>query len=202
MSQEIINEFGKEPLPLFKQWLAEAEKSEINDPNAMFLATVDPDGKPSVRTVLLKGLDERGFVLYTNYESRKGKALLANPQAEILFYWKSLEKQVRINGPVEQVSAQEADEYYNSRHRESRIGAWASKQSRPMQSRDDLKSREQEFHQKFEGQEEIPRPPHWSGFRIKPQRMEFWIAGQFRLHTRFVYTKNNDNTWTTNWLYP
>lgn len=202
MTQEILDKFGKCPFSIFKQWLSDAEKSEINDPNAMFLSTIDADGKPSVRTVLLKHHDERGFVLYTNYESRKGKALLANPYAETLFYWKSLEKQIRIAGTVEQVSDKEADAYYNSRHRASRIGAWASMQSRPMDTADDLKNREEEFTQKFEGQDIIPRPPHWSGFRIVPERIEFWIAGEFRLHTRFVYTKTENNAWDVNWLYP
>ena len=202
MSQEILEKYGKNPITLFEQWFSEAEKSEINDPNAMFLSSVDPDGKPSVRTVLLKAHDERGFVFYTNYESRKGQALLANPHAETLFYWKSLEKQIRISGPVEQVNDEEADAYYNSRHRESRIGAWASKQSRAMEHADALKDREDEFREKFDGVENPPRPEHWSGFRIIPERIEFWIAGEFRLHTRFVYTKTIDGDWDTSWLYP
>ena len=202
MPQEIYDQFGQNPHSLFDQWFENAKASEINDPNAMYISSVDPDGKPSVRTVLLKAHDERGFVFYTNIESRKGKALIANPYAETLFYWKSLEKQIRISGPVEQVSKEEADEYYNSRHRESRIGAWASIQSRPMKGKDDLKTREQEFREKFDGVENPPRPDHWSGFRIKPERIEFWIAGEFRLHTRFVYTKTEDGNWDTNWLYP
>ena len=202
MTKEIIEKYGNNPIILFEQWLSEAEKNEINDANAMFLSSVDPDGRPSVRTVLLKHHDEQGFVFYTNFESRKGKGLLANPYAETLFYWKSLEKQIRISGPVKQVSDSEADAYYNSRHRESRIGAWASKQSRPMESADALKEREEEFHKKFEGIENPPRPDHWSGFRIIPERMEFWIAGEFRLHTRFVYTRTEDKTWNVNWLYP
>ena len=202
MSQDIIDTYGKDPLSLFEQWLKEAEKSEISDANAMFLSSVDPNGHPSVRTVLLKGYDERGFVFYTNYESRKGKALLTNPHAETLFYWKSTEKQIRISGPIEQVSNEEADEYYNSRHRASRIGAWASQQSRPMEHKDALKEHEDEFTKKFEGVENPPRPEHWSGFRIIPERIEFWIAGEFRLHTRFVYTKTEDGNWETNWLYP
>jgi len=202
MSKEITQTYGSDPIALFEQWLSEAEKSEINDPNAMFLSSVDPDGKPSVRTVLLKAHDERGFVFYTNFESRKGQALLDNPHAATLFYWKSLEKQIRISGPVEQVSDEEADEYYNSRHRASRIGAWASQQSRPMEHKDTLKEKEDEFTEKFEGTENPPRPSHWSGFRIIPERIEFWIAGEFRLHTRFVYTKTDDNQWHVNWLYP
>jgi len=202
MSKEIVEKYGSTPITLFEQWLKEAEKTEINDPNAMFLSSVDPDGHPSVRTVLLKAHDERGFVFYTNYESRKGKALLANPYAETLFYWKSLEKQIRISGPVEQVSDDEADEYYNSRHRASRIGAWASKQSREMEHKDALKEREEEFTEKFDGTQNPPRPEHWSGFRIIPKRIEFWIAGEFRLHTRFVYTKTEGGDWDTNWLYP
>ena len=201
MSQEIYEEFGKNPFTLFDQWLTEAEKSEINDPNAMFLACADSDGKPSVRTVLLKAHDERGFVFYTNFESRKGKSLLENPHAETLFYWKSLEKQIRISGPVEQVSDAEADAYYNSRHRASRIGAWASQQSRPMEHKDTLKEKEAEFTEKFEDTENPPRPDHWSGFRIIPERIEFWIAGQYRLHTRFVFERDDDE-WAANWLYP
>jgi len=202
MSQDIVEKFGLNPIKLFEQWLSDATKTEINDPNAMFLSTIDEDGKPSVRTVLLKAHDERGFVLYTNYESRKGRAMLTNPYAETLFYWKSLEKQIRISGPVEKVSDEEADEYYNSRHRASRIGAWASKQSREMEHADALKEREEEFTSKFESTENPPRPKHWSGFRIVPERIEFWIAGEFRLHTRFVYTKTEGGDWDTNWLYP
>lgn len=202
MSQDIVEKYGSEPITLFEQWLKEAEKTEINDPNAMFLSCVDENGHPSVRTVLLKAHDQQGFVFYTNYESRKGRALLANPYAETLFYWKSLEKQIRISGPVEEVSDEEADAYYNSRHRSSRIGAWASKQSREMDTADDLKTREEEFAQKFEGVENPPRPKNWSGFRIIPKRIEFWIAGEFRLHTRFVYTRNEDDSWNINWLYP
>ena len=202
MSQEIIDKYGKNPIALFEQWFSESEKTELNNPNAMFLSTIDEDGKPSVRTVLLKAHDERGFVFYTNYESRKGKALLGNPYAETLFYWKSQEKQIRISGPVEQVSDEEADSYYNSRHRASRIGAWASKQSRKMEHADALKEREEEFTAQFEGVENPPRPEHWSGFRIIPERIEFWIAGEFRLHTRFVYTKTEDGNWDVNWLYP
>ena len=202
MSHEIIENYGKNPITLFEQWLKEAEENEPNDANAMFLSCVDPDGRPSIRTVLLKQYDEQGFVFYTNLKSRKGKALLSAPYAETLFYWKSLEKQIRIAGPVEQVSNEEADAYYNSRHHESRIGAWASKQSHEMEHADALKEREEQFHKKFEGIENPPRPDHWSGFRIIPERVEFWIAGEFRLHTRFVYTKTEDNTWNVNWLYP
>jgi len=201
MSQEIYEEFGKDPFTLFDQWLTEAGKSEINDPNAMFLACADSDGKPSVRTVLLKAHDERGFVFYTNFESRKGKSLLENPHAETLFYWKSIEKQIRISGPVEEVSKEEADAYYNSRYRESRIGALASKQSEIMKSREELKEREKEYLEKYKDIENPPRPEHWSGFRIIPERIEFWIAGQYRLHTRFVFERDDDE-WGANWLYP
>ncbi|MFK7838781.1 MAG: pyridoxamine 5'-phosphate oxidase [Bdellovibrionales bacterium] len=202
MSQEITKIYGSQPIPLFEAWLKEAEKSEINDPNAMFLSSVDQNGHPSVRTVLLKQHDENGFVFYTNYESRKGQALQTNPYAETLFYWKSLEKQIRISGPVEKVSEEEADAYYNSRHRASRIGAWASKQSQEMEHKNALKEREEEFTKKFEGTENPPRPENWSGFRIIPERIEFWIAGEYRLHTRFVYTKTKDGQWNVNWLYP
>lgn len=202
MTQDITEKFGSDPYALFNQWLSEAEKTEINDPNAMALSVIDEQGRPSVRMVLLKGVDERGFVLYTNYNSRKGKGLRANPYAELMFHWKTLEKQIRIHGPVEQVSDAEADAYFNSRHRESRIGAWASQQSQPMDDPDDLRKREEEYRQKFEGSDTIPRPEHWSGFRIKPEQIEFWIAGKYRLHTRFVYTKTKGNNWDSHWLNP
>lgn len=199
---EIFKQFGDDPIKLFEKWLKDAEQSEINDPNAMYLSTIDPDGTPAVRTVLLKGLDNRGFVFYTNYESRKGKALLNTPRAETLFHWKSLEKQVRVTGDVEHVSDEEADAYFNSRHRASRIGAWASTQSRPMETEHDLKKAEEDWTQKFEGEETIPRPPHWSGFRIIPERIEFWIAGEYRLHTRCVYNVQKNGDWDANWLFP
>ena len=189
-----------DPLVQFQAWLDEAEKSEPNDPTAMSLATATPDGVPSLRMVLLRGLDARGFVFYTNLESRKGSELLTNRHAALCFHWKSLRRQVRVEGPVEPVSDDEADAYFESRPRGSRIGAWASDQSRPMASRFDLEKRVAKFAAKF-GVGRIPRPPHWSGFRVVPQHIEFWSDGQFRLHDRIVYHRAGDG-WTSERLYP
>ena len=189
------------PLTLFADWFAEAKSAEPVDPNAMALATVDADGQPSVRMVLLKDYDERGFVFYTNLESRKGRALAANPVAALLFYWKALGRQIRIEGPASPVAAAEADEYYNSRPRGSRIGAWASVQSRPLDSRSALKAQVKAVEDRFAGDAPIPRPPHWSGTRITPQRIEFWHEGEFRLHSRIVYTRT-ENGWERTMLNP
>ena len=189
-----------EPFRLFAEWLADAEKSEPNDPNAVALATVDPDGLPNVRMVLLKGFDEKGFVFYTNFESAKGAELLASMKAAMCFHWKSLRRQVRIRGPVEIVSAEEADAYYASRPRGSRIGAWASKQSRPLESRFALEKAVAEFTARY-AIGEIPRPEHWSGFRLKPQAMEFWHDRPFRLHDR-VRFEGRDGGWDRTRLYP
>lgn len=190
----------REPLALFDDWLKEAEEKEPNDPNAMALATVAPDGMPSLRMVLLKGVDERGFVFYTNFESRKGEQLLAQPKAALLFHWKSLRRQVRVEGPVSQVSEEEADEYFASRARQSQIGAWASQQSRPLESRFVLEKRVAKFAAKH-AIGAVPRPPHWSGFRIAPLRLEFWQDGAFRLHDRLVYHREGE-IWRTERLYP
>lgn len=189
-----------EPYRLFAQWLEDATASETNDPNALALATVDADGLPDVRMVLLKGFDERGFVFYTNFQSAKGQEILSSMKAAMCFHWKSLRRQVRIRGPVEQVSDTEADEYYASRPRGSRIGAWASKQSRPLESRFALEKAVAEYTAKH-AIGEIPRPPHWSGFRIVPQSIEFWHDRPFRLHDRMVFTRNADQ-WDKTRLYP
>lgn len=198
---------ASEPFDLFASWLDAASRSEINDPNAMALATVDPDGLPNVRMVLLKGLDEtggpgRGFVFYTNYESAKGGELLSSQKAAIMFHWKSLRRQIRIRGPVSPVSAEEADAYFNSRPRGSRIGAWASSQSRPMEGRFDLEKNVAAFTAKF-GIGHIPRPPHWSGFRITPVQIEFWHDRPFRLHDRIVFSRaSTAEDWIKTRLYP
>jgi len=189
-----------EPYRLFGRWLEDATASEPNDPNALALATVDADGMPDVRMVLLKGFDERGFVFYTNFESAKGEEILSSMKAAMCFHWKSLRRQIRIRGPVEQVSDAEADEYYASRPRGSRIGAWASRQSRPLESRFALEKAVAEYTAKY-AIGEIPRPPHWSGFRIVPQSIEFWHDRPFRLHDRVKFTHAQDS-WTRTRLYP
>jgi pyridoxamine 5'-phosphate oxidase len=196
-----------EPFLLFESWFGEAREKEINDPNAMALATVDASGLPNVRMVLLKGLDaagvgRRGFVFYTNLESAKGQELQANPKAAIVFHWKSLRRQVRARGLISSVSAEEADEYYASRHRTSRIGAWASKQSRPLESRLALEKAVAIETARF-GISAIPRPPHWSGFRLTPSEIEFWSDRPFRLHDRVVFRRSSpDENWTKTRLYP
>lgn len=190
------------PEPLFSAWFDEAEKSEINDANAMTLATVDASGMPNARVVLLKGLDARGFVFYGNIESAKGQELLANPKAALCFHWKSLRRQVRIRGVAEQVSAAEADAYYASRPLGSRIGAWASQQSRPLESREVLKRAVARFEKEFEGMNPA-RPRYWVGFRIIPLHMEFWADRPHRLHDRILFSRANpDAPWTKTRLYP
>ena len=205
MSADIIKSLEKaedapaNPYQLFDIWMADATASEPNDPNAMSLATIDPDGRPAVRIVLLKGLDERGVVFYTNHNSYKGQSLTANPYAALCFHWKTLQ---RVQGAVEVVTDEEADAYYNTRGRGSRIGAWASLQSQELDSRTTLAERVKEFEDKFKDIENIPRPPHWSGFRVKPDTIEFWHDGAHRLHTRVVYTPAADGTWSKVMKYP
>ncbi|HEY0435892.1 MAG TPA: pyridoxamine 5'-phosphate oxidase [Phenylobacterium sp.] len=189
-----------DPFALFNAWLAEALTKEPNDANAMSLATVDADGLPDVRMVLLKDADARGFVFYSNVESAKGRELAANPQAALLFHWKSLRRQVRVRGAVQRVSEAEADAYWATRARPAQLGAWASQQSRPLPDRLALEKKIAEFGLKF-GLGKVPRPPHWTGFRISPQSLEFWRDRPFRLHERLVFTRA-EGGWTTSRLYP
>jgi len=200
-SSDFITE--KDPFQLFHHWLRDAEALEINDPDAMSLATVDETGMPDVRMVLLKGADENVFVFYTNYESRKGQEILVSMKAALCFHWKSLGRQVRVRGLVEKVSDEEADAYYASRPRGSRIGAWASRQSRPLESRFALEKAVAEYTLRY-AVGSIPRPPYWSGFRIRPIFMEFWHSRPFRLHDRVLFTRaspDSDN-WQAERLYP
>ncbi len=191
-----------DPLSLFGEWYAEAAKSEPNDPNAVALATVGPDGTPSVRMVLLKDYDAAGFVFYTNYESRKGRHLQAHAKAAMLFHWKSLRRQVRLEGPVSPTTPEEADAYFATRARGSQIGAWASEQSRPLESRFALEKRVAEYTARHVVGT-VPRPPHWSGFRLKPLLIEFWQDGAFRLHDRLEYSRGAPEApWSTRTLYP
>ncbi|WP_421792341.1 pyridoxamine 5'-phosphate oxidase [Hyphobacterium sp.] len=195
---EIFNR--EEPFALFADWFADAKSKEPNDPNAMALATVDADGLPDVRMVLLKGYDQDGFVFYTNLESAKGEQLLATKKAALCFHWKSLRRQIRVRGDVTSVSAEEADEYFNSRARDSRIGAWASKQSRPLESRFALEKAVAKEAARF-GVGNVPRPAHWSGFRLIPTQIEFWRDRPFRLHDRLVFHRDKSG-WSQERLYP
>ena len=189
-----------DPIRLFDAWFAEAKASEANDPEAMALATADAQGHPSVRMVLLKGHGPDGFTFYTNLDSRKGAELAADPNAALLFHWKSIRRQVRIEGPVEAVSADEADLYFASRGRDSQLGAWASDQSRPLRDRATFEARFEEMTRRFEGQP-IPRPPHWSGFRVVPTRIELWSDRAHRLHERRMFVRTG-NSWNESMLYP
>jgi len=189
-----------DPHALFETWFAEARASEPNDSNAMALATADAMGRPSVRMVLLKGHDDRGFVFYTNLHSRKGGELAENGHAALLFHWKSLRRQVRIEGPVEAVSAAEADAYFASRGRDSQLGAWASDQSRPLDARATFEARFDDMSATF-ADGEVPRPPHWSGFRVVPKQIEFWTDRAHRLHERRLFTRAGTG-WQEGLLYP
>ena len=189
------------PIDLFKNWFKKAEETEINDPNALALGTADQKNQPSVRMVLLKGLSNEGFVFYTNFNSKKGSDLKNNQQASMCFHWKSLRRQVRIIGKAQQVTDKEADEYYNSRPYKNRIGAWASNQSKKLDSRDTFLKKITEFEIKYPDQNNVPRPPHWSGWRILPKEVEFWLDGEGRIHERLNYI-NNDGNWIKEILYP
>ncbi|HWT12766.1 MAG TPA: pyridoxamine 5'-phosphate oxidase [Allosphingosinicella sp.] len=189
-----------DPHALFAEWLAEARLAEPNDPEAMAMASADAEGRPSARMVLLKGFDERGFVFYSNRESRKGGELAANPRAALLFHWKSLRRQVRIEGRVEPVADAEADAYFATRSRESQLGAWASDQSRPMADRAGFEARYQALVTDYEGRD-VPRPPHWCGYRVVPERIEFWNDRAHRLHERRLFSRVSDG-WTESLLYP
>jgi pyridoxamine 5'-phosphate oxidase len=194
-----------DPFALFDSWLEEAKTTELNDPNAMAVASVGPDGMPSCRMVLLKDVSGGGFVFYTNYESRKGTQILAHRKVALLFHWKSLRRQVRVEGEVEEVAPDEADAYFASRAKQSQIGAWASQQSRPLESRHALEKRVARYAAKY-GLGAVPRPQHWSGFRVMPRLIEFWKDGAFRLHDRLVYHKTANGPdgpqWRTERLYP
>ncbi len=189
-----------DPLALFDAWYAEARASEINDPNGMALATSDATGRLGLRMVLLKGHGPDGFVFYTNQEGRKAADLAANAQAALLFHWKSLRRQVRIEGPVSVVSDAEADAYFATRGRDSQLGAWASDQSRPLASRETFEARFEEMKARFDGGD-VPRPPHWSGYRVAPDAIEFWQDRAHRLHERRLFTRVG-NGWTEGLLYP
>ncbi|MHA1189248.1 MAG: pyridoxamine 5'-phosphate oxidase [Alphaproteobacteria bacterium] len=190
-----------DPFELFARWIADAKEAEPEDHNAMALATVEAGGMPNVRMVLLKDFDPSGFVFFTNLESKKGEELAATPNAALCFHWKSLRRQIRLRGPVTPVADAEADAYFESRHRLSRIGAWASKQSRPLESRFALEKAVAAVTARYPVGA-IPRPPHWSGFRLDPVSMEFWSNGAFRLHDRVHFARTGEGPWTVTRLYP
>lgn len=190
-----------DPFAHFTQWMADAEASEPSDPNAMTVVTVDADGRPSARILLLKGADNGGFVFYTNKQSRKSGDLAVNPHTALLFHWKSLARQVRIEGTVTDATEAEADAYFASRHRISRLGAWASDQSRPLPERGLLERRLAEFEARYPGPD-VPRPPHWAGYRVTPRHFEFWQDMPYRLHDRTIYNRQPDGTWFTGKLFP
>lgn len=188
------------PLDLFGQWLLEAEKNIRSYYNAMCVSTITPEGKPSARIILLKGYDEKGFVFYTNKKSRKAEALESTPRSHLNFFWRELGKQINIEGRIETVSDQEADDYFSTRLRESQIGAWASQQSHSLDKKSTLISRIKRYEEQYKGVD-IPRPPHWSGYRVMPETIEFWCEGEHRLHTRLLYTKT-PHGWEKELLYP
>ena len=189
-----------DPFELFAAWLGDAEASGMTDPNAMTLATAGAEGRPSARTVLLRGVGDDGFRFFTNRTSLKGRQLDENPRAQLLFFWREIGRQILVHGSVDQLSDQESDAYFESRARESRIGAWASEQGSVIESREQLLGRVEEAGQRFEG-DEVPRPPHWGGYIVRPEAIEFWQAGEFRLHDRFVFARSG-SSWTAERLSP
>ena len=191
-----------DPIELFKAWMEEAKKTELNDPNALALATSDKDNYPSVRMVLLKDFSKDGFTFYTNLNSQKGNELKDNPKAAMCFHWKSLLRQIRITGQIKKVSDKVADEYYNTRGYESRIGAWASKQSTILKNRDELLKSIEAFKQKYNDQSKVPRPDHWSGWNLIPSNIEFWLDGDNRIHERLKYSKDETGSWVKSLLSP
>ena len=193
-------EEANNPIELFKKWFAKAKETEINDPNAVAVATVDKSNQPSVRMVLLKGLSDKGFVFYTNFNSKKGSDLKINKKSSMCFHWKSIRRQVRIIGTVEKVSDKEADDYYNSRPYKNKIGAWASSQSEILNKRDDFIKKIETYEKKYPSNE-VPRPSHWSGWRLMPSQIEFWLDGEGRIHERLNYKKEKGN-WKKELLYP
>ena len=189
------------PIELFKKWFSRAKENEINDPNAVAVATSDKSNQPNVRMVLLKGLNDQGFVFYTNFNSTKGKELKINQKASMCFHWKSLRRQVRVLGKVEEVTSKEADDYYNSRPYKNRISAWASSQSQPLDKREIFLDKIKEFEKKYPDENNVPRPPYWSGWRLMPNEIEFWVDGEGRIHERLIY-KNTGGKWSKEILYP
>jgi pyridoxamine 5'-phosphate oxidase len=189
------------PIELFKNWFSKAEENEINDPNAVAVATSDKNNQPNVRMVLLKGLSNKGFVFYTNFNSKKGEELKINHKASMCFHWKSLRRQVRVIGKVEEVNEKEADDYYNSRPYKNRISAWASSQSQILDKRETFLNKIKEFEKKYSDENNVPRPPHWSGWRLMPDEIEFWVDGEGRIHERLNY-KNTNGKWNKEILYP
>ena len=191
-----------DPFELFEKWFEEAKKKEMNDPNALALGTATKDGIPSVRMVLLKGFNKKGFIFYTNSNSQKGNEIKKNPYATMCFHWKSLLRQIRIVGKLDQVDDKTADDYYNTRAYDSRIGAWASKQSSVLKSRDELLDNLKKYKNKFNDKDNVPRPDYWSGWCLKPSSIEFWLDGDNRIHERLKYTLKGDNNWIKNLLSP
>ena len=189
------------PIELFKKWFSRAEENEINDPNAVAVATSDKSNQPNVRMVLLKGLNDQGFVFYTNFNSTKGRELKINQKASMCFHWKSLRRQIRVLGKVEEVTSKEADDYYNSRPYKNRISAWASSQSQPLDKRETFLDKIKEFEKKYPDANNVPRPPYWSGWRLIPNEIEFWVDGEGRIHERLIY-KNTGSKWSKEILYP